>query len=232
MAAIVPVPVPLHNIGTDRLPQALTAGMRINRQKVNTPDAYRSTTITYLQEKIRSGSGNRLVPEIIDPVFAKTSQNARFLLSENERFGLVFVKTGSLNSGTGFAFLLNFKDKAKLPELVRYKILSVADPYWFQCGSRSRESNQCESMCIRIYLRRYKNQSLLKDRPGLVVNFEKFPCSWIRIRIQNSQMNADPGGSGSASTTTGYLYLSLPARAMSSSPRVLTRPSTWKKMIT
>jgi hypothetical protein len=41
------------------------------------------------------------VPEIIDPVFAKPSQNARFLLSENERFGLVFVKTGSINSGTG-----------------------------------------------------------------------------------------------------------------------------------
>ncbi len=40
------------------------------------------------------------VPEIIDPVFAKTSQNARFLLSENERFGLVFVKIGSINSGT------------------------------------------------------------------------------------------------------------------------------------
>jgi hypothetical protein len=39
-------------------------------------------------------------PEIIDPVFAKTSQNGRFLLSENERFGLVFVKTGSINSGT------------------------------------------------------------------------------------------------------------------------------------
>jgi hypothetical protein len=41
------------------------------------------------------------VPKIIDPVFTKTSQNARFLLSENERFGLVFVKTGSINSGTG-----------------------------------------------------------------------------------------------------------------------------------
>jgi hypothetical protein len=41
------------------------------------------------------------VPEIIDHVFAKTSQNACFLLSENERFGLVFVKTGSINSGTG-----------------------------------------------------------------------------------------------------------------------------------
>ncbi len=44
--------------------------------------------------------GNYTVPEIIDPVFAKTSQNARFLLSENERLGLVFVKTGSINSGT------------------------------------------------------------------------------------------------------------------------------------
>ncbi len=41
----------------------------------------------------------RTVPETIDPVFTKTSQNARFLLSENERFGLVFVKTGSINSG-------------------------------------------------------------------------------------------------------------------------------------
>ncbi len=48
------------------------------------------------------GFGHGLsVPEFIDPVFAKTSQNARFLLSKNERFGLVFVKTGSINSGTG-----------------------------------------------------------------------------------------------------------------------------------
>jgi hypothetical protein len=44
------------------------------------------------------------VPEIIDHVFAKTSQYARFLLSENERFGLVFVKTGSINSGTVYKF--------------------------------------------------------------------------------------------------------------------------------
>jgi hypothetical protein len=49
------------------------------------------------------------VPEIIDPVFAKTSQNARFLLSENERFGLVFVKTGSINSGTGVFSCINFE---------------------------------------------------------------------------------------------------------------------------
>jgi hypothetical protein len=51
-------------------------------------------------EALIGKSGKTTVPEIIDPVFAKTSQNARFLLSENERFGLVFVKTGSINSGT------------------------------------------------------------------------------------------------------------------------------------
>jgi hypothetical protein len=51
--------------------------------------------------RAREAKGERAVPEIIDPVFAKTSQNARFLLSENERFGLVFVKTGSINSGIG-----------------------------------------------------------------------------------------------------------------------------------
>ncbi len=52
--------------------------------------------------------GKPPVPEIIDPVFAKTSQNARFLLSENERFGLVFVKTGSINSGTEFMRVIFF----------------------------------------------------------------------------------------------------------------------------
>jgi hypothetical protein len=52
------------------------------------------------QQAVSADSIPNSVPEIIDPVFAKTTQNARFLLSENERFGLVFVKTGSINSGT------------------------------------------------------------------------------------------------------------------------------------
>jgi hypothetical protein len=43
---------------------------------------------------------NRTVPEIIDPVFAKTSPKRSFCMTENERFGLVLVKTGSINSGT------------------------------------------------------------------------------------------------------------------------------------
>ncbi len=41
------------------------------------------------------------VPEIIDPVFTKTSQKRSFSVIGNERFGFVFAKTGSINSGTG-----------------------------------------------------------------------------------------------------------------------------------
>ena len=40
------------------------------------------------------------VPEFIDPVFAKTSPKRSSSITENERFGLVFAKTGSINSGT------------------------------------------------------------------------------------------------------------------------------------
>jgi hypothetical protein len=56
-------------------------------------------TIIFMPKTGSINSGT--VPEIIDPVFAKTSQNARFLLSEYERFGLVFAKTVSIISGTG-----------------------------------------------------------------------------------------------------------------------------------
>jgi hypothetical protein len=41
------------------------------------------------------------VPEFIEIVFAKTSTKRWFSMTENERFGLVFAKTGSINSGTG-----------------------------------------------------------------------------------------------------------------------------------
>jgi hypothetical protein len=49
------------------------------------------------------------VPEFIDPVFVKTSPKCSFLVIENERFGLVFAKTGSINSGTGVS---QFRKKA------------------------------------------------------------------------------------------------------------------------
>jgi hypothetical protein len=37
------------------------------------------------------------VPEIIDRVFTKTSPKRSFCMTENEHFGLVFTKTGSIN---------------------------------------------------------------------------------------------------------------------------------------
>ncbi len=40
------------------------------------------------------------MPEFIDQVFANTSPKLSFSILENERFGLVFAKTGSINSGT------------------------------------------------------------------------------------------------------------------------------------
>ncbi len=40
------------------------------------------------------------MPEFIDPVFAKTSPKRSFSVIENERFGLVFAKTGSMISVT------------------------------------------------------------------------------------------------------------------------------------
>jgi hypothetical protein len=44
------------------------------------------------------------VPEIKDLVFAKTSPKRSFSMTENERFGLIFANTGSINSGTGGNF--------------------------------------------------------------------------------------------------------------------------------
>ncbi len=41
------------------------------------------------------------MPEFIDPVFAKTSPKRSFSVIENEPFGLVFAKTGFINSVTG-----------------------------------------------------------------------------------------------------------------------------------
>jgi hypothetical protein len=48
----------------------------------------------------RKGPVTKPMPKIIDPVFAKTSPKRSFSMTENERFGLAFANTGSINSGT------------------------------------------------------------------------------------------------------------------------------------
>jgi hypothetical protein len=55
--------------------------------------------------------GNKPVTEFTDPVFAKTSPKRAFSMTENERFELVFVKTGSINYGTGLLIAYNFDSK-------------------------------------------------------------------------------------------------------------------------
>ncbi len=47
-----------------------------------------------------------LVPEFIDPVFTKTSPKRSFSVIQNERFGLVFAKTGSIILGIGIKLVL------------------------------------------------------------------------------------------------------------------------------
>ncbi len=44
-----------------------------------------------------------LCPIFIDPVLVKTSPKRSFSMTEKERFGIVFVKTRSINSGTGLS---------------------------------------------------------------------------------------------------------------------------------
>jgi hypothetical protein len=62
---------------------------------------YRLGHIGIIQIYIHLLHNKRTVPEFIDPVFVKTSPKRSFSITENERFGLVFVKTGSINSSTG-----------------------------------------------------------------------------------------------------------------------------------
>jgi hypothetical protein len=47
------------------------------------------------------------VPEFIDPVFTKTSPKRSFSLNRKRAFWLVFVKTGSIISGTGTMYRIS-----------------------------------------------------------------------------------------------------------------------------
>ncbi len=64
------------------------------------------------------------MPEIIDPVFAKTSQNARFLLSEYERFGLVFTKTRVYKFGQGSVDGWGTGNKMNIIVIINHKFMT------------------------------------------------------------------------------------------------------------
>jgi hypothetical protein len=52
------------------------------------------------QNVLRVVADKTTVAEFTDPFFAKTRPTRSFSMTENERFGHVFAKTGSVNSGT------------------------------------------------------------------------------------------------------------------------------------
>ncbi len=63
----------------------------------------RSTAAPYTESRLTRSVANERVgfPVVEHPVFVKTSPKHSFSVIQNERFGLVFVKTGSIISGTG-----------------------------------------------------------------------------------------------------------------------------------
>ncbi len=63
------------------------------------------------------------MPEFIDPVFAKTSPKRSFSMSENERFGMDFVKTGFINSGTALYIRKYF-----VVETAQYRWYEITEP--------------------------------------------------------------------------------------------------------
>jgi hypothetical protein len=57
------------------------------------------------------------VPEFIDPVFRKTSPKRLFSVIQNERFGLVFAKTG---------FIISSKGKCYVHRAIKSKFLKIS----------------------------------------------------------------------------------------------------------
>jgi hypothetical protein len=94
----------------------------------------------------RSGS-NPAMPEFIDPVFTKASQKRSFSVIQNERFGLVFAKTGSIISGTG-----NYMRNIWRPPLFTAQstvVLSLLS-FFSQCALMSRGEDENISSGVGI----------------------------------------------------------------------------------
>jgi hypothetical protein len=68
-----------------------------------------------------AGGGGAQYARILDPVFAKSSPKRLFSVTVNERFGLAFAKTGSINLVCSCAHRaqLNFDDLT--PYILRQK---------------------------------------------------------------------------------------------------------------
>jgi hypothetical protein len=76
------------------------------------------------------------VPEFIDPVFRKTSPKRSFSVMQNERIGLVFPKTWSINSDTGhFSTIFRKKDFREEKRKKPLTFLHLINKFLQCCGS-------------------------------------------------------------------------------------------------
>jgi len=80
----------------------------------------------------------RAVAEFIDPVFAKTNPKRSFSMTENDSFGLVFAKTGHINSGTGTQE--NSKEKKGV-------VVGGRTQHGALCGLNTRQTSCCANFC-------------------------------------------------------------------------------------
>ncbi len=125
------------------------------------------------------------MPECIDLVFAKTSPERSFSITENERFGLVFAKTGSINSGisgTG-------SDSNVLRQ--KYTLLTCAiqkDWLTYKCAllcltyGYTSANSQMMSWCFLItYNFFYIKEHFIEDRAKFIFRKSLHRCMIINI---------------------------------------------------
>jgi hypothetical protein len=85
---------------------------------------------------------------IYRPKFAKTSLKRSFSMTENERFGFVFAKTGSINSGTcvvqkkRFCMVLVVAIKVQDMTDSHSKLIYSIDFLHIKCASYAQENCQ------------------------------------------------------------------------------------------
>jgi hypothetical protein len=114
------------------------------------------------------------VPEFLDPVFVKTSPKCSFSVIENEHFGLVFVKTGSIILGTDeFFFVKPVKTTFEQRTTVRISVLRQITPF------RNLVQNSLVFNPLKIIVK--KTFQIIKTAPS---NFEQNTSDFFTFKKQ------------------------------------------------
>jgi hypothetical protein len=95
--------------------------------------------------------GYRAVPKIVDPVFAKTSPNRSFSMTEYKRFGLIFTKTRVYKFGHWFLVLSLPYVRIMHNSLLMFAIVKVCS---------NPDLNYCSQHCRFLFiLKKFHNKT-------------------------------------------------------------------------